>query len=202
MNMEFNKIFAAVLVAGIVASFSGFVAEHIMHVEELTENSYKIEIAKESGGDRDTEKSASSDVEKPAGPEPVLALLSEADISRGEKLSRACAACHSFTKGGANGAGPNLWNVVQRAKASKSGFSYSGAMKEKGGSWTYDELNHFLWKPKAFIEGTKMSYIGMKKAEDRAALIAWLRTLSDNPVSLPSVSEIEAESSEQEESAE
>lgn len=188
-TMEFNKIFAAVLVAGIVASFSGFVAEHVMHEKKLSENAYQIEGVEDAG--------AGVRVEKPSGPEPILALLSSADVARGEKLSRACAACHSFTKNGPDGTGPNLWDIVEREKAGKDGFSYSEALIEKGGKWTYSDLNHFLWKPKDFVAGTKMNYIGLKKPEDRAAIIAWLRTLSDDVPALPSEEEIMAEAPEE-----
>lgn len=180
--MEFNKIFAAVLVAGIVASFSGFLAVHVMHEEKLEVNAYQIEGVEDTG--------SGTVLSKPSGPEPILPLLSSADVTRGEKLSRACAACHSFTKGGPDGTGPNLWDIVERAKAGKSGFAYSDALQNKGGDWAYSELNHFLWKPKDYLPGTKMNYIGLKKPEDRAAMIAWLRTLSDNPPSLPSDEEI------------
>lgn len=146
-TMEFNKIFAAVLVAGIVASFSGFVAEHVMHEEKLSENAYQIEGVEDTG--------AGTRVSQPTGPEPILGLLSSADVARGEKLSRACAACHSFTKNGPDGTGPNLWDVVERAKAGKDGFAYSEALIEKGGKWTYSDLNHFLWKPKISFPARK-----------------------------------------------
>jgi cytochrome c len=69
-------------------------------------------------------------------------------------------------------------------------------LKAKGGSWTLSDLNHFLWKPKAFVEGTKMNFIGVKKPEDRAALIAYLRTLSDSPAPLPGAADIEKEKAE------
>lgn len=183
-GMELNKIMAAVLVAGITAAMSGFIAKEASHPRHLHENAVKIEGAGEA---------SSGGAAAPAGPEPVLALIASADIARGEKVSKACAACHNFEKGGPNGTGPNLWGVVGRPAGSAPGFSYSDAMKGKGGEWSYEELNHFLWKPKAYVEGTKMNFIGVKKADDRAALIAWLRSLSDSPRSLPGEAEIAAE---------
>lgn len=186
MNMmEFNKIFAALLVAGIIASLSGFITKELMHSEHPEEHAYKIEGVEEAGG-HDAPA-------KPKTAEPVLAMIAGADIAQGEKLSRVCAACHSFTKGGANGTGPNLWGVVGAQKGYHAGFSYSKAIEEKGGSWDYASLNQFLWKPKAFVDGTKMNFIGLKKPEDRAAIIAWLRTLSDSPAPLPSSADIAAE---------
>lgn len=184
MSLEWNKLFAALLVAGIVAKMSGFVADKVYHEAPLEKNAYEIEVV---------EAAASGGTAEEPKVEPILALLANADLTQGEKLSKACAACHSFTKGGANGIGPNMWNVVGREKGQVSGFAYSDALMQKGGGWTYENLNEFLWKPKKYIEGTKMNYIGLKKPEDRAAVIAWLRTLSDSPIALPSAAQIEAE---------
>lgn len=187
-GMEFNKIFAAILVAGIIASLSGFVAGILVHPHDLEEDAYQVEGI--DGG-------AGGGPAKVAMAEPILALIAAADVARGEKLSKACAACHSFDKGGPGGVGPNLWNVVGGAKNHMPGFAYSGALEAQGGAtWTYAEMNKFLWKPKAYAPGTKMNYIGVKKPEDRAALVAWLRTKADSPKPLPSDSEIAAEQAE------
>lgn len=184
-GMEFNKIFAAILVAGIVAMLSGFVAEKIVKPEKLKENAYSIEVSSASGA-------GAVKVEKKA--EPILAMLAEADIERGQKMSRACAACHSFDKGGPNGVGPNLWGVVDSKKQAVAGFSYSGVLNANGvENWTYEALNKFLWKPKDYAPGTKMSYAGLRKPTDRAALIAWLRTKADSPAPLPDATRIAAE---------
>lgn len=184
-SFEMNKIFAAVLVAGIAAMFSGFIADHIVHPHAPAEDAVFVEGAPvEAGGPV-----------APQLPEPVLHLVAEADPARGEKLSRACAACHSFEKGGPVKTGPPLWDVVGGPRAAKD-FAYSEGMEEMGGRWSYTDLNKFLWKPKKFIEDTKMNYIGLKKPEDRAAMIAWLRTLDGSPAPLPSQAQIEAEKAE------
>lgn len=188
-NLEFNKIFAAVLIAGIVGMLSGFIAKKVVAPEKLKEDAFPVEVADNHGG----AKAAA----KPKGPEPVLAMIAEADITRGEKLSKACAACHSFDKGGANRIGPNLWNVFNAPKGAHDGFTYSSTMAAFGGQWGYQELNHFLWKPKDYMAGTKMNYIGLRKVADRAAMIAWLRTLHDNPAPLPSAEAIAAEAPEE-----
>ena len=193
-NLESNKIFAALLVAGIVGMMTGFIAKKIVVTDHLEEDAFPIEVAEAAG--------AKSTIEKPKGPEPILAMIAEADITRGEKLSKACAACHSFDKGGANRIGPNLWNVVNAAKGTHAGFTYSSTMAAFGGQWGYKELNHFLWKPKDYMSGTKMNYIGLRKAKDRAAIIAWMRTLHDTPQPLPTAEEIAAESGATEESEE
>lgn len=117
--------------------------------------------------------------------EPVAPLLASADVKAGESLSRRCAACHTFDQGGANRVGPNLWGVVGRDKGSHEGYRYSPAMAEAEGSWTYEDLNAYLNDPRATVPGTKMIFPGLKKPEERANLIAWLRTLSDNPEPLP-----------------
>ncbi|MCB9973978.1 MAG: cytochrome c family protein, partial [Rhodospirillales bacterium] len=177
------------LVAGIAAAGANFISGKVVHSEGLETDAVPIEIA-------DSSTAGSAGNAGPKGPEPVLALLAGADVARGEKLSKACAACHSFNQGGANKVGPNLWGIVGREKGKHEGFSYSSSMAEKGGTWTYSDLNHFLYKPKDFISGTKMTYVGMKKVEDRAAIIAWLRTLSDSPEALPDEAAIAGDKAE------
>ena len=183
-SMEKNKIFAAILCAGIMAMLSGFFAEKLVHPHIPDEDAVPIE---------GVEVVAGGGPAKPQLPEPILELIAEADVAKGEKLSKACAACHSFEQGGPNKVGPNLYAMVGGPVAGKSGFEYSTAMAEHGGAWSYEDLNFFLWKPKKFIEGTKMQYIGLKKPKDRAAMIAWLRTQGASSFPLPSAAEIEAE---------
>lgn len=186
-GMESNKIFAAVLVAGIIAMLAGFVARQLVHSETLEDDAFTIEVAEVAGPGGAVE----------AMPEPILALIAAADISRGEKVAKACAACHTFDQGGANGVGPNLYGIVGASKDHVAGYAYSGALKEVGGgAWSYAELNKFLWKPKKYAPGTKMNFIGLKKPEDRAAVIAWLRTMAPSAKPLPSAAEIAAEEAE------
>ena len=188
MNMEFNKIFAAVLVAGIAASFTGFVSHKLVHPHKLHENAYKIEGVADAG--------AAGGAAAPAGPEPILAMLASADVAKGEQTAKVCATCHNFAKGGPNGIGPGLWNVVNHDKGAHPGFAYSDTLKNMEGEWSYANLNKFLWKPKAYVEGTKMNFVGLKKPEDRANVIAYLRTLSDSPAGLPNDAQIAAENAE------
>ena len=185
-GMEFNKIFAAILVAGIIAMFSGFLADKLVHPHQLKEDAYPIEGI----------EGAAAGGTKEAMPEPIMGLLKSADVARGQKLSKACAACHSFDKGGANGVGPNLYDIVGKAKQAKAGYSYSGVLNANGvNDWNYDSLNKFLWKPKKYAKGTKMGYAGLRKPEDRAAIIAWLNTLGSNKA-MPSDAEVAAEEAE------
>ncbi|HEY1096960.1 MAG TPA: cytochrome c family protein [Alphaproteobacteria bacterium] len=188
-NLEWNKIFAAFLTAGIIAMFAGFVAQKLTTTHTPEKSVLDIDTSA-------LESAAAGGPAGPVGPEPILGLIAGADIKRGEQLSKACTACHTFDKGGADRVGPNQWNLVMGPKAHRDGFAYSDALKAlhgKGEKWTYVDLNHFLWKPAATVPGTKMNYLGLKKPEDRAALIAYLRTLSDSPVALPSDGDVKTE---------
>ncbi|HYE50228.1 MAG TPA: cytochrome c family protein [Azospirillaceae bacterium] len=174
----FNKVSMAVLGAMLLALLAGFVSKRLVHPHQLAENAYKVEVAEEA-------PAAGAAPAAPAAPEPVTPLLAAADAAAGQKGSKACAACHSFEKGGANKVGPNLWNVVGGQKAQVAGFAYSDALKGKGGAWAYEDLNAFLASPKGYAPGTKMNFAGIKGAQDRANLIAWLRQQADSPAPLP-----------------
>ena len=130
--------------------------------------------------------------------EPVAALLASADLAKGEKVGKKCVACHTFNEGGANKVGPGLYGIVDRPMASVDGFGYSSALTAyaDGKSWTYAELNGFLFKPKAHVKGTSMGFAGIKKTADRAAMIAYLRTLAGTPAPLPASPEPEAPAAE------
>ncbi|GAB5389472.1 MAG: cytochrome c family protein [Alphaproteobacteria bacterium] len=190
-NLENNKIFAAVLTAGVVAGLAGFGGKLLVSPDMPEVDAFPVEVTDAVGGGP----------VKPAGPDPVLGLLAEADVDNGQKLTRACVACHSFDQGGPHKTGPNLWQIIGREKASVDGVRYSSALSAMEGPWTYANLNHFLWKPKDYVKGTSMGYAGMKKVSDRADMIAYLRTLSDSPADLPDEAAIQAESGVEEEAA-
>jgi cytochrome c len=117
---------------------------------------------------------------------PIAELLKTASAEKGQAVAKACAACHDLTNANTNKVGPGLWNVVDRTIASHPGFVYSDAMKAKSSEkWTYDHLNGFLHNPKGYVPGTKMTYAGVTRDDQRADLIAYLRSLSDNPQPLP-----------------
>ena len=181
-SLESNKIAAAVLTAGVIAMFSGFIAELVYEPEvHLEENAYQVATG-ESGSGGEAQKAAA----EPQALEPIAPLLASADVANGEKISKKCGTCHTLDKGGPNKIGPNLYGVVGRPIASHPGFSYDDALlAHKDDTWTYANLNHFLHSPKDFAPGTKMSFAGLPKVQDRADLVAYLRTLSDSPVPLP-----------------
>jgi cytochrome c len=118
-------------------------------------------------------------------PEVSLAeLLAEADPAAGERRVALCKSCHTFERGGANLQGPNLWNVVGRPVASVEGFSYTPAMKALGGEWTYERLDKLIENSQAFLPGTAMVQ-RFPRADQRADILAYLATLSDDPVPFP-----------------
>ncbi len=147
--------------------------------EESAEKA-KEEVAAKKEEAGDSKESKSSDDSKDS----IIALIAKADIEKGKKLSKKCTACHSFEKGGKNKQGPNLWGIVGAERGKKEGFKYSKAFEKHPGKWGYSELDEFLTKPKKYIKGTKMTFAGLKKIEDRANLLAWLRTMSDSPLPL------------------
>ena len=121
-----------------------------------------------------------------AEPIPDFAMvIPMANAMHGEMIAQQCMACHDFTKGGPNKIGPNLYGVIGRPRATHPGFDYSAAMKAKGGNWTYADLFEFIKQPQVFIPGTKMTFGGLPKPQDRLDVIAWLRMQADSPAPFP-----------------
>ena len=141
------------------------------------------------------EEKPASEVKKTAGEEQpaaaagggggLNAALASASAERGAQSAKQCQICHNVEEGKGAKIGPDLYGVVGRPVASEPGFSYSAALKAKGGKWTFDELNKFLASPKGFVPGTAMGFAGIQKDSERADVIAYLATLSDKPVPLP-----------------
>lgn len=166
----------------------GIVGEAIFHEEEPEQAGFAIAVEESAGG-------GESQAAEPSI-EPVAPLLASADVDAGASVYKKCAACHTDDKGGANKVGPNLWGIVNRPVASHEGFKYSSALlafAEGGTVWDYEHLNAFTHKPKDLVPGTAMGFAGLSKVQDRANLIAYLRTMADTPEPLPSAEEPAAE---------
>lgn len=121
-------------------------------------------------------------------PQPQLDLgtrLARADLAKGQAATRACAACHDFAQGGPNRVGPNLWGIVGRKIGGHPGFAYSTVVASQPGGWTYEELDDYLTSPSRALPGNKMAFPGIRNAQDRANLIAYLGTLSARPLAYP-----------------
>ena len=162
-SFEINKIVACVLVVALVFIGLANFSEILYHVEKPEVAAYQVEGAEDMVV---SASAAMADDTATAEPEiPIQTLLASADIE----------------KGGANKIGPALWDIVNKDIGSKEDYKYSNAMAAYGGNWTYDQLNGYLLNPKKYIEGTKMSFVGLKKERDRANVILYLRSFSDNP---------------------
>jgi cytochrome c len=175
-SYEFNKMAGAVLGTCLCVLALNITAEAVFAPHQPAKPGFEIEIKKEA---------AAGPAAKAAPEEPIEKLLASATVERGEMVTKVCTACHTFQKGGPNGQGPNLYGVVGRPRASEPGFAYSDAMKAKGGEWTIDDLNKFLTSPKEFVPGTKMTFAGLPRGNQRADAIAFLNSLSDSPKPLP-----------------
>ena len=177
-TFELNKYAGAVLTGLLSMTVIGFIGNAIVSPHHIEEDAFPIQAAEQAAAP--TQQAAA-----PAQVEPIAPLLANADVQAGQAVAKACASCHTFDKGGANRVGPNLWGVVGGDKAHAQGFNYSQAMQAAEGNWTYEDLNKFLADPKGAVPGTRMAYAGIKKTQDRANLVAWLRTQADTPAPLP-----------------
>jgi cytochrome c len=175
-SMYANKAVGAVLVAGIAFFVSGLLGTVLIKEPPLKQAAIKIEEP----------QAAQTAAAAPEGPAPIAPLLVSADASAGEAYTKKiCIACHNFAKGGPAGVGPNLYGILGAPHGHMAGFNYSTALKSKQGPWTYDELNEWLYKPAAYAPGTRMAFAGITNDQTRANVIAYLRSLSDNPEPLP-----------------
>lgn len=175
-SLKFNKIAAALLSSILLIMMFGKIGNFLVNPNTDVSNAYPIEVPETN--------TAVAKEEKEVVIEPITALLATANIESGLKIAKKCVACHGFDAGGPNKVGPNLYDIVNKDQG-KADYAYSKVLAALNGKWTYEELNKFLYKPKLYSKGTKMNYAGLSKTKDRANLIAWLRTKSDNPVPLP-----------------
>ena len=176
-SFELNKVMGAVLGCCLVLLSLNITANAIFAPHKPAKPGYDIAVQ---------EAAPAGKPGAPAAPEePIAKLLASADMGRGEASAKKCVACHTFGKGEPNKVGPNLYGIVDRAKASVAGFNYSAGMKAKGGNWTIDDLNAFVLNPKASVPGTTMTFNGIPRATERADLLAFINSKADNPAPLP-----------------
>ena len=170
MTDRFNTIAGWVLFAGIVALFSSIVAGEIFHSERPEKMGYPIAGVEQEG------------TGGAAAEQPIEAYLAKADPAKGQQVFNKCMACHNAEHGGANQLGPNLWDVIGEPIGQGKGFAFSDALAKKGGTWSWDNLFAWLKSPRDFAPGTKMTFAGLSKPEDRANVIAYLNAQSDSPL--------------------
>jgi len=167
-NLTFNKIAGAGLATALAIVGLREVTTGLFSSEAPAKPGYLIEATVEGG-----EGAAVADVMPDFG-----TVIPVADIKAGEAVFAKCQACHNVANGGANGTGPNLWGVIGRKPGSHAGFAYSAAMTDFGTKqavWNDTQMYEFLKAPQKYISGTKMSFVGLKKSEDRVNMIAYLR---------------------------
>jgi len=179
-SFELNKVLGAILGTCLIMLALNIGAGAIFAPERPSKPGFNIAVKEQAEG----EKSVAKEPEQP-----IETLLAKASVEKGQATAKQCQACHTFEKGGPNRVGPNLWNIVNRPRASEAGFNYSAGMKSKGGNWSFDELNKFLANPRGYIPGTAMTFAGLSRPEQRADVIDYLHTLADNPVPLPKAAE-------------
>ena len=170
-GFELNKIAGAVLATLLIYIGIQNLGDVLFDVEPASSNAYVVEGVEKAG---ETTSKSTQDAEPEIG-----VLLATASIDKGMKVAKKCVSCHAFEKGGAHKIGPALYGVVNRDIAVDNGYAYSGVLAELDGVWDYEALNGFLKNPKKYAAGTKMAFAGLKKPNDRANVIAYLRDNAD-----------------------
>ena len=171
--MEFNKIAGAVIGTLLLVMVIGKVGNTLVPQYHPPKDKAGAEATQPPPETKEPDK-------------PVAELLAAADPKAGETRAKACTSCHTFAKGGANGVGPNLYDIVGRKKGSHAGFAYSDGLKNAAGDWSYEDIFKYLSNPGGMIPGSKMAF-RLTNPEQRAQVLAYLRTLSDSPKPLPVV---------------
>lgn len=169
-DLTFNKVAGAVLATGLAIIGLREISSSVFAPQEIEKPGYAIEVAEESGGEGGAAANAPID---------WGTVLPVADVKAGEAVFAKCKSCHTIEAGGANGTGPNLHGTLGKKPGTHPGFAYSQAMIDHGnkvGVWGYEEISEFLTAPQKHVSGTKMTFVGLKKPEDRIAVIAYLHS--------------------------
>lgn len=175
---SFNTVAGCVLASALFAMVVGKVSNALVHPHKLDKPA--LAVSEEESHGQAAAAAPAADLAA-IGPK-----LAGANVEAGKAIfQKQCFTCHTVDKGGPNKVGPNLWAIVGRKKASHEGFSYSSALQAKGGDWTYEDINHLIFKPQGYVRGTKMAFVGLPKEQERADVIAYLRSMADSPQPLP-----------------
>ena len=174
-----NKIIVSIVLAVILVWGINKITDAIFYIEKPEKSAYQVANLTTTTSTTTTE--AGSENSESGN---IMVLFASTSATDGEKVFKKCAACHSINQGGGNKIGPALWGVLGRKIGSISDYKYSKAMASHGKTWSFDEMNSFLIKPKDWIKGTKMSFAGLKNAKDRAAVILYMNENTDNPLPL------------------
>ena len=174
-GFEINKIVAAVIIGVLLVFGVGKFTDYLFYVEKPAQPAYVVEapVLKVSSS---SNNASTVDIAK---------LLSMGTVEHGQKVFKKCSACHVVAKGGKNKIGPALYGVMGRKSASISDYKYSKALIAHSKTWSYDEMNAYLIKPQSHIKGTKMAFAGLKSEKDRASVMLYMNSKSDNPLTKP-----------------
>jgi cytochrome c len=176
-SFELNKILGALLGTCLILLAVHIASGAIFSTPAPAKPGYDIAVKEEKPGQQEAGK-------KPAAV-PIETLLASASAEHGAQVAKQCGACHNFQEGQGTKTGPDLYGVVGRKIASVAGFNYSAALKAVDGTWTFDALNKWITDPRADVPGTAMLFAGLSNEKQRADVIAFLNTLSKNPLPLP-----------------
>ena len=174
-----NKIIVSIVIAIFLVLGINKITDVIFYVEKPEKSAYQVDgivtVTNTTSAKVNSENSESGD---------IMTLFASVNTSDGAKIFKKCAACHSIVQSGGNKIGPALWGVIGRKAGSISDYKYSKAMAAYGKSWSFEEMNGFLTKPKEWVKGTKMSFAGLKNIKERAAVLLYMNENSDNPLPL------------------
>ena len=174
-----NKIIVSIVFAIILVLGINKVTDVIFYVEKPEQSVYQVASVTTVASATSAETGSTNSEEGN-----IMALFASTSAAEGAKIFKKCAACHSVKEGGANKIGPALWGVLGRTAGSFPDYKYSKAMAAHGKNWSFEEMNGFLIKPKDWIKGTKMSFVGLKNAKDRAAVILYMNENTNSPLPL------------------
>lgn len=178
MDDRFNTAAGWVLFGGIVALGGTILSGEYFKHEEFEKGGYEVADATPEGG------AGGGEVAMPVD-------FSAGDPAKGAEIFKKCTSCHTIASGGANGIGPNLYGVMGKKHGHIAGFGYSPGMLAMPGVWDWDAMDAWLKSPKKYLTGTKMSFAGLSKPEDRASLIRYLNDQGSNlPVPPPPAADV------------